>query len=228
MAKRPIFIPAKDSLGVRTLEIEFQWYPGMSVKQKQRSIIEMHRKANEVGYKEILEISSKSLQPLGIELSAFNLKTTSIQNNFEFTVETAFQSSKIFEKGGPYRDILIKTSREAKKDPRIRNSGNLIGFRFFGVDFPTTPLTFFYDWLYINVLIKNDSLCDKIVEYEAFTDIEFNPEKSINCQAFSAALFVSMVRNKIDYRDIRDSKIFSQITEDVYKTRANSYQKKLI
>ena len=228
MTKRPVFISEKDTLGVKTLEIEFQWYPGMSVKQKQRSIDDLHRKANENGCKKILEISSKSLEPLGVELSAFNLKTISIKNNVEFTVETAFQSSKIFENGGPYRDLLSKSPREAKMDPRIRNSGNLLGFRFFGVDFPTTPLTFFYDWLYINVLIKNNSLCDKIVEYETFTDIEFNPEKSINCQAFSAALFVSIVKNKIDYENIRDPKVFRQITEDIYRKRENRYQKKLI
>ena len=227
MAKRPVFIPEKDTLGVKTLEIEFQWYPGMSVKQKQRSIGDLHKKVGEKGYERILEISSKSLENLGVELSAFNLKTTSLKNKVEFTVETAFQSSKIFERGGPYRDLIGKSSREAKKDVRIRNSGNLIGFRFFGVDFPTVPLTFFYDWLYINVLIKNDLLCNKIVEYEAFTDIEFNPEKSINCQAFSAALFVSMFKNKIDLRDISDPKVFSQITESAYK-KENSHQNELL
>lgn len=228
MAKRPVFIPERNTLGVKTLEIEFQWYPGMSVNQKQRSIGDLHKKVGEQGYEKILEISSKSLQHIGIELSAFNLKTTSLKNNIEFTVETAFQSSKIFERGGPYRDLLGKSSREAKKDIRIRNSGNLIGFRFFGVDFPTVPLTFFYDWLYINVLIKNELLCNKIIEYEAFTDIEFNPEKSINCQAFSAALFVSMFKNNIDLRNINDPKIFSQITKNVYKRSENSSQNALL
>jgi type I restriction enzyme M protein len=32
------------------------------------------------------------------------------------------------------------------------------------------------------------------MEYDSFTDIEFNPEKSINCQAKSCALFVSLHR----------------------------------
>ncbi len=218
MAKRPIFIAKKNTLGVKTLEIEFQWHPGMSVKQKQRSITDLHKNAREKGCESILEISSKSLQDIGVKLSAFNLKTITVKNKVEFTVEAAFQSSKIFENGGPYRDLLSKSPRDAKRDPRIKNSGNLIGFNFFGIDFPTKPLTFFYDWLYINVLVKNDVLCKKIVDYEAFTDIEFNPKKSINCQAFSAALFVSIVKNKIGYENIRDPKIFSQIVEDVYYT----------
>ena len=30
------------------------------------------------------------------------------------------------------------------------------------------------------------------MEFDAFTDIEFNPNKSLNCQARAAALFVAM------------------------------------
>jgi hypothetical protein len=36
-----------------------------------------------------------------------------------------------------------------------------------------------------------------MLQYQAFTDIEFNPEKSLNCQAYSAALYLSMVKNNI-------------------------------
>jgi type I restriction enzyme M protein len=38
----------------------------------------------------------------------------------------------------------------------------------------------------------NKDLREKILEYSAFSDIEFNPKKSINCQARSAALFVAL------------------------------------
>ena len=30
------------------------------------------------------------------------------------------------------------------------------------------------------------------MEYDAFTDIEFNPNRSINCQAEAAAIYVSL------------------------------------
>ena len=30
--------------------------------------------------------------------------------------------------------------------------------------------------------------------YDAFTDIEFNPDKSLNCQARAAAMFVALNR----------------------------------
>jgi hypothetical protein len=37
------------------------------------------------------------------------------------------------------------------------------------------------------------------LEYDGFSDIEFNPEKSINCQAASAALYKSLTeRGLID------------------------------
>ena len=64
---------------------------------------------------------------------------------------------------------------------------------FLGRQFPITPPTFFYDWLYINTLLKNEELLPQVVKRDSFTDIEFNPEKSINCQAYSVALLVSML-----------------------------------
>lgn len=33
--------------------------------------------------------------------------------------------------------------------------------------------------------------------YDAFTDIEFNPQKSINCQAYSIALFVALTKRNL-------------------------------
>ncbi|WP_295671641.1 extracellular solute-binding protein [uncultured Haemophilus sp.] len=42
-----------------------------------------------------------------------------------------------------------------------------------------------------------EKLKSEIVKYDAFTDIEFNPKKSINCQARSAALYVWLFRNNM-------------------------------
>ncbi|WP_438829865.1 DarT1-associated NADAR antitoxin family protein, partial [Staphylococcus ureilyticus] len=36
----------------------------------------------------------------------------------------------------------------------------------------------------------------EILEYEAFTDIEFNPKRSFNCQAEACAIYVSLVKRK--------------------------------
>lgn len=51
---------------------------------------------------------------------------------------------------------------------------------------------FFYDWLYINALKQNSILATELENYDIFTDIEFNPNKSLSCQAATVALFLSL------------------------------------
>ena len=171
----------------------------MASVQKQKSICSLHEAA--VARRlcsRPLEISSKSEVELGVGLSAFNLRVTTQKLKKTFTVETAYQSSKVFTRGGPFNELLYGTSRAAKKDPRIRESGSLRRFEFFGETWPLEPRTAFYDWLYINALHKNQWAVEQLADFDAFTDIEFNPEKSINCQAYSVALYRSLeARNLI-------------------------------
>jgi len=201
MAERPIFIPTPDAATlVETRPVDFKWFPGMSVSQKQRSIESLHEAAqiSIPGVDKILEVSSKSKDDLGVALSAFNLRFTTLKHNLTLSVECAFQGSKVFEQGGPFKDIFGLTSREAKKDERIQNSGRLVKFSFFNTDWELEPRTAFYDWLYINALKKQPKIVlDSLLEYSGFTDIEFNPAKSINCQAYSIALFVTLYKRRL-------------------------------
>ncbi|BCL69837.1 hypothetical protein TUMSATVNIG1_17920 [Vibrio nigripulchritudo] len=193
MATRPIFIPETDDVcGAKEKLVDFKWFSGFAKSQKQKSIVELHSTARTLGFEKVLEVSSKSEDELGICLSAFNLTITTPRNNNRFTVETAFQGSKVFAKGGPYKDLFGMDSLAAKKDIRLKESGNLIAFEFYDKKFPLEPKTFFYDWLYINALVQNKELADSVVKYDCFTDIEFNPQKSINCQAHAVALYVSL------------------------------------
>ena len=205
MAVRPIFVSERtDKSFIREVQVEFQWFPGMSVSQKQKSIDSLHNSAEEKGYGQILEISSKSRSPLGIKLSAFNLKFR-IVDDVTTTVETAYQGSKVFSKGGTYNDLYLKNSREAKKDERLFDSGNLIGFELNGIKWGLVPETSFYDWLYMNALLQNEEMANEILKYKAFTDIEYNPKKQFSCQARSAAYFVSLSKLKL-LRDFISSK----------------------
>lgn len=195
MAERPVFICNPEFKGyVEVKDIKFEWFSGFSVKQKQKSIESLHQSFKQL-YPSLkfLEVSSKSDRDLGVSLSAFNLMIKTKKNK-EFSVETAFQASKVFEYGGPFLDLYDKTSKEAKKDMRIKNSGNLLYFQYFNRRWELEPKTFFYDWLYTNALALNKDLSKEVVQYDAFTDIEFNPQKSINCQARSVALYVSLYR----------------------------------
>lgn len=194
MAKRPVFVPRiKGPALVTTHYVEFQWFPGMAISQAQKSIASLHEATRQqLQIQRVLEISSKSVQQIGVRLSAFNLMIKTARYGHEFSVECAYQSSKVFEHGGPFPDLLEKRSADAKRDPRLNEHGRLVKFRFFGVDWDVEPRTAFYDWLYINALHRQSELAEEVVGFEAFTDIAFNPERSLNCQAYSAALYVSL------------------------------------
>lgn len=202
MAKRPIFLPINDYPYIREVDIEFNWYPGFSETQAQKSINSLHGAAGDQNISPILEISTKSIQTVGVSLSAFNLDLKDFGEE-PISVECAFQGSKVFEQGGPYQDLYLASSREAKRDERIRNSGDLIAFELFNENFPTEPKTAFYDWLYLTALCQNKSLAQHLLEFNGFSDIAFNPKRSINCQARSAALFVSWYRTGILERAIQ-------------------------
>jgi len=191
MAKRPIFVPGNstDEL-VKETYVEFDWYPGFSAAQKEKSIRSLHQSANELGINPVLEISTRSLLLLGRELSAFNLLYQ--EKNVVMFVESAFQGSKVFEHGGPFTDIYPLPAHQAKKDERIKSSGSLIGFDLLGERWILEPKTSFYDWIYLNAVHQNKTLGSQLLGFDGFSDIEFNPAKSFNCQARSAALYVSL------------------------------------
>ena len=196
MAKRPIFIPNfKGFPYVDAIDIEFKWHPGFAKSQLQKSIASLHKAAEKQGITPILEISGKSMLRLGVSLSAFNLPLKT-SNGQKMTVECAYQGSKVFENGGPYHELYTVSSRAAKTDERLRNSGELIAFNFCGEDFPTEPKTAFYNWLYMNALSqKKTDFAKELEVYPGFSDIVFNPNRGINCQARAAALFVALSKN---------------------------------
>ena len=107
MAIRPVFIPKLNGdFLVQTKNIEFEWFAGMATSQKQKSIRSLHSSAKKIeDVERILEISSKSESTLGVALSAFNLMVTSSQGK-SVSVECIFQSSKVFEGGIQYLDLL--------------------------------------------------------------------------------------------------------------------------
>jgi hypothetical protein len=186
--------------------LDFEWHAGFAKSQAQRSIASLHAAARERGLSPVLEISSKSDQPLGVSLSAFNL-TLQLEGR-TMTVESVFQGSKVFEGGGPFHELYEASSRDAKTDERIRSSGRLIGFNLFGQEWPTEPLTLFYDWLYISALDQHPDAAREVLKFSAFSDIAFNPEKSLNCQARSAAVYVALKRQELIAQTVKGKDSF--------------------
>lgn len=199
MATRPVFVSRETgSALVQVALVEFTWHAGMARSRKQMSIRSLHEavRANLAGAR-ILEVSSASESPLGEGLSAFNLTFHTRGREREIAVECAFQGAKVFESGGPFTDLMDAKPLDAKRDPRLQSSGRLIGFRFSGHDWALEPPTAFYDWVYINALNLREELAEAAMAYDTFTDIAFNPAKSINCQAGSVALYVSLRRRNL-------------------------------
>lgn len=198
MAVRPVFVPGKRKNEADVFMTEFQWNSGLSVSQKRKNIEALHTAfTNRFPERKVLEISSKSMHDLGVKLSAFNLKKYVPELSGSIPVECVFQGGKVFSGGGPFTDLYGATARDAKRDPRLRSSGMLRGFWFDGNGYPLHPTTAFYNWIYINALIENPDLGEELLQYDGFTDIEFNPDKSLNCQAAAAAMYVALSRKNL-------------------------------
>lgn len=224
MATRPIFIPNinNDRL-VEEISINFKWHPGTTAKQKQLNIAAIHKAGELKGIKPILEVSSKSLEVIGKNLSAFNL-TVETKSIGKLCVEAAFQGSKVFEHGGPYTDLYYKTGWEIKKDNRLKTSGNLKCFCYEGIEWNLNPTTAFYDWLYLNALYQKKKYCEILRSFNGFTDIEFNPRKSFNCQARSCALYVALERKGIIEYALADKRLFINLfIEDSKQTTSKLF-----
>ncbi|NBI43477.1 hypothetical protein GVX76_08260 [[Haemophilus] felis] len=228
-ATRLVFIPKKEgNLLVEVKEVTFNWHKGMSFQVRQRSLDSLHQKIKEQGIAQNpLEISSKSFNELGIKLSAFNLQGKIPNKNVSFTVETIFQSSKVFKNdpNSPYRDILTKTSREAKQDERLKDK-TLRHFDYFGLIWDLEPKTAFYDWVYINVLENyNKHLAEQLSDFDAFTDIEFNHKKSINCQAYTVALYKALEWRGGLIEDFTNSKIPAEKRKENFLAIIKDFEK---
>jgi hypothetical protein len=79
VAERPVFVPAVDVPEMVTI-VSFQlpWHPGFSIQQKRRNVSDLHAAAARSGCSPVLEVSTKSEEPLGQHLSAFSLKVNAL------------------------------------------------------------------------------------------------------------------------------------------------------
>ncbi len=199
MAIRPIFT-FDECGGVISIDVEFDWYPGVDSNGKKHSIRRLHKAGFlNHGILHVLEVSNISDSTLGRYLSAMNLMIT-LPNGKRVPLEVAYQSSKVFENGGPYLDILDQNQFTCKRDTRLRTSGALTGFNYFGAIWGLTKPLGFYDWLYINAFNQNFNVNDaddiintQFVDYNGFTDIFYVPQHGGACQARTCAYIVNLL-----------------------------------
>ncbi len=73
------------------------------------------------------------------------------------------------------------------------------------------PKSLFCDWIYLKALKEQESLSKEIKAYNAFADLEFNQNKSINCKARAAAIFVTLMKLDLLYSVLKNDKEFKSI-----------------
>jgi len=195
LASRPAW--SMENGYVRCKQFEFVWNGGFALVQKQKNVKALHETIMAVEGERALEVSTKGMEPLGKQIGAFSLKLGGVP------LENVFQAAKKYEKGGPYSDLLSVSPKEAKTDERHHSSGKLIGFERDEEIWSLEPKTLFYDYIYITALIENYGYQLDLEKYQWFTDIEFNPQKSINCQARSAAIY-KLLQQKDLFRVLRN------------------------
>lgn len=193
MATRPVFLPESVAPFWKSSEVHFEWHAGFAISQKQKSIDSFHDAAlDSAAISRPLEVSSKSTSSLGTSLSAFRLRVS--HNEFgDIALESAFQGSKVFSQSGQLAHAYSMDPRDAKSEARgINETEQLVGFRWGDKDWPLEPKSWFYDWLFMTAVLHSmPEAPSQIRRYDAFTDIEFNPKKSFNCQARSCAIIAA-------------------------------------
>lgn len=196
MTQRPAFSPEFGKTpAVREELISFPWSPGFALTQKQKSIRAFHDAILSLHpYCKPLEISGRSPDALGASLSAFKLSIPDKRYpGRTVCVESVYQASKVFEGGiGPFPEAYNLDPHAVRERMRLYNGRKLISFRYGSTDWPLTPTRAFYDWIYCKILWANQNLVERLRSYSCFTDIEFNPKRSLNCQAYAVALYLSL------------------------------------
>ena len=204
MTTRCAFFPNESGDFFEEKLVEFKYENGLAPSQRFKSAANLRSAANEQFPEQRgLEVSRYSDNPLGAALSAFNL-LIDVSGRGQIAIENLFQSSKVFEKGGPYKDLLMVSPFDAKKDPRIKNSGNLLEFRFNDETWSLESGTDFYDFYYSRALVQNPRLLQELLSYDYFTDIACNKTalgyqkgKTFSTQARSCAIAVGLTRAKL-------------------------------
>ncbi len=195
MAVRPVFIPQGKYPWYSEVNVEFHYAAGFALVQRQKNINAIHDGFRRI-YPDtpVLEASSKSASELGKSLSPFYLQTE--LNGKFYPVENVFQASKVFQGGGPFRQLLDVEPVKAKTTSITKTHGAILYYVYEGNNYPIDPKGWFYDWLYMKALKADPGLASQALDYGAFTDIAFNPKTGTTCQAKCLAIYKGLSEKK--------------------------------
>lgn len=193
-AARKLFIPRKTGPNlVEEVMVSFDWTMGKGKEARQESLDSFHGRIMELGIVDSpLEVSTKSRQEEGFLLSPFIM--TNRRRPRPVSVESLYQSCKVLvgDTDSPYRHLPHGSALEAKQFSGFEGK-RVEGYLFNDGTF-WEPGTGFYDWLYINMLVRrNGHLTEGLLRHDSFTDIEHNPKRGPSTQAHACALFAALI-----------------------------------
>jgi type I restriction enzyme M protein len=197
-------------------EYRFNFYGGFALSEKQKTILAFHTEIEKDGITNILEISSKSKNPIGKSLSAFNLKLSI--NKKSYTIESIYQSSKVFQNSIQFTQVLEIPPFDAKKfvKEEVQKQHLILNkFQCFGYDFPINPPSLFYDFIYVSALNQNPEITKELINFTCFTDVEFNHKKQVASQARSCAIYCYLHQNKLLDKALNNIDFFKEIYSKV-------------
>jgi type I restriction enzyme M protein len=141
-------------------------------------------------------------------------------------VESVYQSSKVFNNKTQLKYLLNFEPLEAKREVNEYQKNNglyITHFNFFGETISIIPESLFYDYLYIKAIMQDPILSVKLLDYNCFTDIEFNQKTQISSQARSCAIFVFLAQNKLLDRYMKCVEDFRKVYEKIVKSDFNLF-----
>lgn len=196
MAVRPVFVMKTSFPYYSEINVEFHYHAGFALVQKQKNIEAIHQAyRREYPKSDVLEASSKAPTELGKSLSPFYLMTK--EDGKSFPVENVFQASKVFQTGGPFLSLLEMPAIKAKTTSITKTHGLLLYYEYRNKRYPIEPRGWLYDWIYMNALSNHPDLVEQISQYNAFTDIAFNPKTGSTCQAKCLAIYKSLAKKDL-------------------------------
>ena len=143
----------------------------------------------------ILEISSRSDEPLGRALSAMNLRAAGSDGNRRLPVESVYQAAKCYGHDGPDEQPIPNGFDAKRRDKERRNAGSLRGFQHEGTFWPAASGSAFYDREWIKAATAAGATRE-LARYDAYSDQFHRPGAAVACQARSAAMLAGLDRSR--------------------------------
>ena len=132
---------------------------------------------------------------LGCQLSAMRLLDAASHST---VVETMYQASKDFGEGPSAEIGQAPNGFKAKELSKARAAGRrLMGFHLAGREWPASTGTAAYDWLWCTAVMTflGEDALPELGRWDGFTDMFWHEGALTACQARSAAILVSLLRN---------------------------------